>query len=50
VLRGEAASGLTALRSSGTQDMQKLRGEAVGTFWLSFAGCGTAVIAAIAAT
>ena len=27
-------------------DMKKLSGEAIGTFWLTFGGCGSAVLAA----
>ena len=27
-------------------DMKKLTAEAIGTFWLTFAGCGSAVLAA----
>src|SRR3712207_7213987 len=27
-------------------DMRKLAAEAIGTFWLTFAGCGSAVLAA----
>jgi aquaporin Z len=30
----------------GDMDVKKLAAEAIGTFWLTFGGCGSAVIAA----
>jgi aquaporin Z len=33
-------------RREGEMDFRKLSAEAIGTFWLTFAGCGSAVIAA----
>jgi len=30
----------------GEMDLKKLTAEAIGTFWLTFGGCGSAVIAA----
>ena len=39
------ASGMPVAQE-GDMDFRKLAAEAIGTFWLTFGGCGSAVIAA----
>jgi aquaporin Z len=41
-----AASSAVRANQGGDVDFRKLGAEAIGTFWLTFGGCGSAVIAA----